>query len=196
MDSHLLEPERTPYHSINQTCVEPSDRINVVFTSGTTSGVPKAAMFRHSNVYSFVASVGPLSGVTSSSRILALASYAYDVSLGNIFLSLLSGACLYIPSSWECKNDVGRIVHNYQITHAQITPSVSKILLPSETPSLEVLDLYGESCSEDALAKWRGSRTRIINTYSPAECTISSVANENVLRSPRPSIIGKGLRYC
>ncbi|MCJ1350610.1 MAG: hypothetical protein MMC33_000591 [Icmadophila ericetorum] len=193
VDSHLLETER--HASAVETHVQTSDLIYIVFTSGTT-GVPKAAMIRHSNVCSFAGSVGPLSTVTSSSRILALASYAYDVSLGNIFLSLLSGACLCIPSSWECKNDVARLVHNYQITHAQMTPSISKMLHPLETPSLEVLDLCGEPCSEDALAKWRGSGTRIMNTYSPAECTVTSVVNGNVLHSPRPSIIGKGLGAC
>ncbi|MCJ1312550.1 hypothetical protein MMC25_006224 [Agyrium rufum] len=192
---HLLEITGASYESVVEAHVEASDLIYIVFTSGTT-GTPKAAMIRHSNVCAFVSSVGSLSAVTSGSRIVALASYAYDVSLGNIFLSLLSGACLCIPSSWECKNDVARIVRNYQITHAQMTPSVSKMIPPSETPSLEVLDLCGELCSEDAIARWRGSRTRVMNTYSPAECTVTSVANENVLCAPRPAVIGRGLGAC
>ena len=195
VDSHLFNFERTPYGSVVETRVESSDLIYIVFTSGTT-GVPKAAMIRHSNVCAFTASVGPLSNVTSSSRILTLASYAFDVSLGNIFLSLLSGACLCIPSSWECKNDVERVVDRYQITHAQMTPSVSKMLRSSETPSLEVLDLCGEPCSKDALAQWYGRQIRVMNTYGPAECTVTSVVNEDVLRSLKPSIIGKGLGSC
>ena len=194
--SDLLESQRVSYETTIETCVESSDLVYIVFTSGTTTGIPKAAMIQHSNICSFAASLGSLSTVTRRSRILALASYAYDVSLGNIFLSLLSGACLCVPSSWECKNDVAQVITNYRITHAELTPSVSKMLHPLETPSLEVLDLGGEPCSEDALARWRGSQTRVMNTYGPAECTITSVGNENVLISPRPSVIGKGFGPC
>jgi amino acid adenylation domain-containing protein len=175
--------------------IKPSDIIYIVFTSGTT-GVPKAALIQHSNICSFVSSVGNLSDIKAESRVLALASYAYDVSLGNIFLALLSGSCLCIPSSWECKNDVSMVVSNYQITHAQMTPSVSKMIDPMESHSLQVLDLCGEPCSEDALARWRNGKTRIMNTYSPAECTVTSVVNENVLNSHKPTIIGKGLGAC
>lgn len=194
--SDLLETQRVSYETTIETRVESSDLLYIVFTSGTTTGIPKAAMIQHSNICSFAASMGSLGTVTSSSRILALASYAYDLSLGHIFLSLLSGACLCIPSSWECKNDVARVIANYRITHAETTPSVSKMLHPLETPSLEVLGLGGEPCSEDALARWRGSQTRVMNTYGPAECTVTCVGNEHVLTSPRPSVIGKGFGPC
>ncbi|KUI70375.1 Nonribosomal peptide synthetase 8 [Cytospora mali] len=195
VDAHYFEtyvPRNIAVNIPPAPSVEPSDIIYIVFTSGTT-GVPKAALIRHSNICSFVTLVGKLSRISSSSRILALASYAYDVSLGNIFMALLTGACLCIPSSWECKNDVARLINSYRITHVQTTPSVSKMMHPSEAQSLEVLDLCGEACSEDALAKWRGSTTRVMNTYSPAECTITSVVNQDVLASSRPSIIGRVL---
>lgn len=195
VDSNLVEYGRTPDNSVNKPWPEASDLIYVVFTSGTT-GTPKAVMTRHSNICSLVMITGPLSTITCNSRILALASYAFDVSLGDIFLSLLSGACLCIPSSWECKNDVARLAQRYRITYVQTTPSISKLLHPSETPSLQVLELGGEPCSEDALGKWRGSGIRIINSYGPAECTVTSVFNKNVLGSKSPSIIGKGLGPC
>lgn len=195
VDSNLAECERTPYESADKMCPEASDLIYVVFTSGTT-GSPKAVMIRHSNVCSLAMIMSPLSNITGNSRILALASYAFDVSLEDIFLSLLSGACLCIPSSWECKNDVAQLVQRYWTTYVSTTPSISQLMHPSKTPSLQVLDLGGEPCSEDALAKWRGSRIRIMNGYGPAECTVTSVLNTDVLRSNAPSIIGKGLGPC
>ncbi|PYH90975.1 putative nonribosomal peptide synthase [Aspergillus ellipticus CBS 707.79] len=195
VDSGLDAMEPSPLAPSQAPPSSPSDTIYIVFTSGTT-GVPKAAQIAHSNICSFASSVSTLSNVNRHSRILALASYAYDVSLGNIFLSLLSGACLCIPSSWECKNAIGSLVPRYAITHLQTTPSVSRLLNPSESETLEVLDLCGEPCTEDVLAKWRGGQTRVMNTYSPAECTITSVAHPNILKSPKPSIIGKGLGAC
>lgn len=173
----------------------PDSLLYIVFTSGST-GVPKAIMLSHNNMCTFVTLSGALSDLTPRSRILALSSYAYDVSLGDAFISLLTGACLCIPSSWECKNNVDQVVENYKVTRLMTTPSISKTLRPSDSPSLEVLVLCGEPCSEDALARWRGSRTRIINSYGPAECTVETVANYNVLMSRKPNVIGKGLGAC
>ncbi|KAF3484388.1 uncharacterized protein GIQ15_03712 [Arthroderma uncinatum] len=195
VDSRLRDRESSLNASIKRRQSSPSDSIYIVFTSGTT-GVPKAAIICHSNVCAFATAVARLSGVSQSSRILALASYAYDVSLGNVFLSLLSGACLCVPSSWECKNEVGMLVAHYRSTHLQTTPSISKMLNPSDAPTLEVLDLGGEPCTEDAISRWRTSRTRVMNGYGPAECTVLSVVNTNVLLSPRPSIVGNGLGAC
>ncbi|KAH8691335.1 putative nonribosomal peptide synthase [Talaromyces proteolyticus] len=195
VDSEYLESVDIPSKRKVDPRIQSSDLIYIVFTSGST-GVPKAAMLSHNNICVFSSSIGVLSNVAHESRILALASYAYDVSLGNIFLSLLNGACLCIPSSWECKNDVGRVVQNYRITHAMMTPSVSKMLHASDSRTLEVLDLCGEPCSEDALEKWRGTRTRVMNTYGPAECTVTTVANPNVLLSSKPTVIGKGVGVC
>ncbi|GKZ63335.1 nonribosomal peptide synthase [Aspergillus niger] len=193
VDSTLYSVEAGP--KAKPICINPGDPIYIVFTSGTT-GTPKAARITHSNISSFAASVGSVSKVNRGSRILALASYAYDVSLGNIFLSLLRGACLCIPSSWECANAVGSLVAQYAATHLQTTPSVCRLLEPTESQTLEVLDLCGEPCTEDILSKWRGGRTRVMNTYSPAECTVTSVIHPNILEAPKPSIIGKGLGAC
>jgi amino acid adenylation domain-containing protein len=196
LDSNCLETTYLPSEKAQaKVHVTPDSLLYVVFTSGST-GVPKAIMLSHNNMCTFVTLSGALSDVTPRSRILALSSYAYDVSLGDIFISLLTGACLCIPSSWECKNNVDRVIGHYKATRLMTTPSISKTLRPSESPSLEVLVLCGEPCSEDALARWRGTRTRVINSYGPAECTVETVANYNVLTSKKPTVIGKGLGAC
>ncbi|CRG87886.1 Nonribosomal peptide synthetase 8 [Talaromyces islandicus] len=196
VDSNFLETTYPPSTKTRaQIHVTPDSVLYIVFTSGST-GVPKAIMLSHNNMCTFVTLSGALSDLTPQSRILALSSYAYDVSLGDMFISLLTGACLCIPSSWECKNNVDQVVENYKVTRLMTTPSISKTLRPLDSPSLEVLVLCGEPCSEDALARWRGSRTRIINSYGPAECTVETVANYNVLISKKPNVIGKGLGAC
>lgn len=173
----------------------PSDLLYIVFTSGTT-GVPKAAMIQNSNICSYVNAMEGLLSLEPKSRILAWASYSFDVSLANIFLSFLTGSCLCVPSTWECKNNVTGLVPNYQITYAMMTPSVSKMLQPPNSPTLKILELCGEPCTEDAVSRWRGTTTRVMNTYGPAECTVTGVANENVILSSKPTIIGKGLGGC
>jgi amino acid adenylation domain-containing protein len=195
VDEEYLDNNPFPSSIPTTQCIGPSDLLYVVFTSGTT-GVPKAAMIQNSNICSYVNAMESLQNLEHKSRILAWASYSFDVSLANIFLNFLTGSCLCIPSSWECKNDVAGLVRNYEITYAMVTPSVSKMLRPSDSPTLEILELCGEPCTEDALSRWRGTSTRVMNTYGPAECTVTGVANENVLLSTRPTIIGKGLGAC
>jgi amino acid adenylation domain-containing protein len=195
VDEDYLDNNPFPSSIPTTRCISPSDLLYVVFTSGTT-GVPKAAMIQNSNICSYVNAMRDLQNLEHKSRILAWASYSFDVSLANIFISFLTGSCLCIPSSWECKNDVAGLVGNYEITYAMMTPSVSKMLRPSDSPTLEILELCGEPCTEDALSRWRGTSTRVMNTYGPAECTVTGVANENVLRSAKPTIIGKGLGAC
>jgi amino acid adenylation domain-containing protein len=195
VDEEYLDNNPLFSSAVTTQCTRPSDLVYIVFTSGTT-GVPKAAMIQNSNICSYVNAMEGLQNRMHKSRILAWASYSFDVSLANIFLSFLTGSCLCIPSSWECKNDVAGLVRNYKITYAMMTPSVSKMLSPSNSPTLEILELCGEPCTEDALSRWRGTSTRVMNTYGPAECTVTGVANENVLLSAKPTVIGKGLGAC
>lgn len=100
VDEDYLDNNPFPSSLLKTQCISPSDLLYVVFTSGTT-GVPKAAMIQNSNICSYVNAMRKLQNLDHKSRILAWASYSFDVSLANIFLSFLTGSCLCIPSSWE-----------------------------------------------------------------------------------------------
>lgn len=176
----------------------PSDPAYVVFTSGTT-GRPKPVVIRQDNLCTLAAIHAPVYGITKHSRVLDYASYAFDVSISNMFLSLLSGACLCIPSAWERDHETSGLINKYKISYAEMTPSLSRVLVPSQIQAgFEVLNLGGEACGDADLARWTGTPVRVMNTYGPAECTITTVVNSNALPCAAGGAaagvsIGKGL---
>jgi non-ribosomal peptide synthetase component F len=79
----------------------------VIYTSGTT-GTPKGVMIEHLGVSNLIISQTSCINFDESDAILWLADYIFDASVEQLFLSLLNGAMLHIPTKSDIK-DVGVI---------------------------------------------------------------------------------------
>ncbi|PCK04008.1 MAG: non-ribosomal peptide synthetase, partial [Alteromonadaceae bacterium] len=75
----------------------PSDLAYVIYTSGTT-GQPKGVMVEHIGVVSLIAGQSRDFGFTPDDRVIMMAPYIFDSSVEQLFLALLNGASLYLPS--------------------------------------------------------------------------------------------------
>ncbi|KAE8139332.1 hypothetical protein BDV38DRAFT_281099 [Aspergillus pseudotamarii] len=91
--------------------------------------------------------------VGAGSRVLHFSSYAFDVSIYEIFTTLAAGATLCIPSEFERKN------------------ALAETLQPLEVPCLSTLVVGGEAVSRENIYVWAPGRT-LVNGYGPAEATI------------------------
>ncbi|KAJ5289222.1 nonribosomal peptide synthase [Penicillium angulare] len=152
--------------------VDPSDLVYIVFTSGST-GTPKGAMIRHSNFSSAILHQrGPLR-VKPEDRVFDYASYAFDISWFNVLSTLIVGACLCVPSEEERRGDIAASIRRYGVTYADFTSSISRLIEPSEVPSLRHLVFCGEPVLAQDAIRW-GHLQGAINTYGPAECTPKS----------------------
>jgi amino acid adenylation domain-containing protein len=172
------------------TILPPSALMYIIFTSGST-GTPKGVRISHETYTSSAIPRAEAVGYKEDSRVLDFASYAFDVSIDNMLLTLSNGGCLCIPSDEDRMNDINEVMRRMQVTYAGLTPSLARILDPDVIASLSGLGLGGEAVSARDVTLW-GKDTRIIIGYGPCECTIGCTINSSAATGRDYISIGKG----
>ncbi|THW88484.1 nonribosomal peptide synthase SidD [Aureobasidium pullulans] len=166
----------------------------IIFTSGST-GTPKGVTISHKTYTSSAIPRAKAVGYTEKSRVLDFASYAFDVSIDSMFLTVGNGGCLCIPSDADRLNDINGVIRDMKINYAGITPSMARILDPDVIKSLDVLGLGGEAASARDVNFW-GQDTRIVIGYGPCECTIGCTINSDTATGRDYISIGTGNGAC
>ncbi|GKZ86228.1 nonribosomal peptide synthase [Aspergillus niger] len=151
----------------------PSDPAFLLFTSGST-GTPKGIMMDHGALSSAMIYHGSACKMGPETRALQFSSYAFDVSIYEIFTTLVHGGCVCVPSVSQRSNSLAQAIKAYQANWAFLTPSVLRILKPQEVPSLDVVVAGGEAVSQDIVEAWV-DHVHLLNGYGPAECSICTV---------------------
>ncbi len=72
----------------------------VIYTSGS-SGAPKGSANEHGGVTNTLVGLNRVLGLEQSDRMLAISSLNYDMSVYEIFGTLLAGACVVVPGDTE-----------------------------------------------------------------------------------------------
>lgn len=158
--------------------VVPADALMyIIFTSGST-GTPKGVQISHKTYTSSAFPRAAAVGYNEASRVLDFASYAFDVSIDSMLLTLGNGGCLCIPSDEDRMNDINTVMRDMKVNYAGITPSVARILDADIISSLSALGLGGEAASAIDVNRW-GKETRIVIGYGPCECTIGCTVNSS-----------------
>lgn len=170
--------------------VSPSTIMYIIFTSGST-GSPKGVLINHRTYTSSAIPRAEAVGYRENSRVLDFASYAFDVSIDSMLLTLSRGGCLCIPSDEDRMNDINGVIRRMKVNYAGITPSVARILDPDVITSLEGLGLGGEAATARDITRW-GRDTRIIIGYGPCECTIGCTINSSAATGRDYVSIGQG----
>jgi non-ribosomal peptide synthetase component F len=152
--------------------VGPNNAAYVLFTSGTT-GTPKGVIGEHSALATGCLRVGSRLGLTLHSRMLQFSNYIYDVSISEIFSTLLCGAAICIPSEAERVNAMEAFINRSQATIAMLTPSFASTISPAKVPTLQAVILGGEAPTLASIETW-ASQVRLMDNYGPAEAGIST----------------------
>jgi non-ribosomal peptide synthetase component F len=138
----------------------------VLFTSGST-GSPKGIVQEHASVCTSSLAHGRAMNVTSESRVLQYAAYTFDVSMMDIFTTLIYGGCVCVPSDEDRMNNIVGTINTMQVNWVLFTPSVANLFVPADVPSLKTLVLGGEAVTQENIRRWAGD-IQLFNCYGPA----------------------------
>ncbi|KAJ3053452.1 hypothetical protein HK097_004236 [Rhizophlyctis rosea] len=164
----------------------------IIFTSGTT-GTPKGVMIEHANVTSAMISFQRLIPRKQTMRFLQFASYNFDVSVFEIFLTWSVGGAVVTASKDSLLEDLELSIRELRVTHADLTPTISSLVRRAAVPQLEILVSGGEALTQQVLEEWVGC---LYNAYGPTEATIGCTMFCNVTSDIHPRNIGKVFETC
>ncbi|KAL4785457.1 Nonribosomal peptide synthetase 13 [Aspergillus varians] len=153
---------------------DPDSLAFIIFTSGST-GKPKGIEMPHCTLSTSIRHHTAGMKVNADTRALHFSSYAFDVSIYEIFTTLAAGGCVCVPSEVERVNQLGEFIQRSAVNWSFMTPSTAQTLDPSKVPSLTTLVLGGEAVAQEHVDAWSASNRSLINGYGPAEATICAV---------------------
>ncbi|MEN5196993.1 amino acid adenylation domain-containing protein [Sphingobacterium faecium] len=112
--------------------ISPHDSAYIIYTSGST-GIPKGVIIAHVSAINTILDINERFSVGLDDRILQISSFSFDLSIYDIFGSLMSGAQLVMI---ETNKDISRIINTLlsdKITIFNAVPSFWKLVLENLT---------------------------------------------------------------
>ncbi|MFN6487000.1 MULTISPECIES: amino acid adenylation domain-containing protein [unclassified Nostoc] len=153
----------------------PHDLAYVIYTSGST-GRPKGVMIEHQAIVNLGLSWGKAFQVQHHSRLLQFGSFSFDLSIGEIATTFVTGACLYLAKKETLLPSqilVDFLTH-HKISHSFLPPSALSILPQASLPDLKTIAVGGEACPGELVTQWGMGRC-FFNCYGPTESTVTAV---------------------
>lgn len=156
--------------------LSPGDAAYVIYTSGST-GTPKGVFVPHDGFANMIQGQIETFALSFEDRVLQFASPAFDASLSEIFMALLSGACLY-PVTDKYRHDpwaLKKYMEENAVSVTTFPPSYLHLFDRDEIAGLRVLITAGEPpIAIDALHYAAG--LHYYNAYGPTEaCVCASI---------------------
>ncbi|WP_434749294.1 non-ribosomal peptide synthase/polyketide synthase [Paenibacillus amylolyticus] len=175
----------------------PEDLAYVIYTSGTT-GKPKGVMIEHRSLVNTAAGYRREYRLDEFPvRLLQLASFSFDVFVGDIARTLYNGGTMVIVPK-DDRIDPSRLHHWIERERVTIFESTPALIVPFmeyvheqglDMSGMELLITSSDSCSVAdyrTLQERYGSLFRIINTYGVTEAAIdTSFYDEPLTKLPQ-----------
>ncbi len=184
VDAILARPAPSPVPPTVRHGVD--DPAYIIFTSGST-GEPKGVEISAGSLVAYFRGHNEVLRYTSSSRVLSLAPFHFDMSIEDTLLPLSLGAFVhqfrYVPSGALLRAVLAR----EEITHLVAVSTLLTIITGdggeidrSHLPFLEMVQTGGEECDPGVINAWKDGLpgVRVVNGYGPTEVTISCLTHE------------------
>ncbi|WP_437715402.1 amino acid adenylation domain-containing protein [Sorangium sp. So ce448] len=164
----------------------PDNAAYVIFTSGST-GRPKGAVNAHGAVVNRLMWMQTAGLLEASDRVLQKTPFSFDVSVWELFGTLVAGACLVVarPGGHRDSAYLARTIDERRISVAHFVPSMLRTFLDEQggralPPSLRHVICSGEALDADLASRFlaRAGSARLHNLYGPTEAAVDVTAWE------------------
>lgn len=142
------------------TAITPRNALYTIFTSGST-GTPKGCVVEHESFLTAAAQHARAANINSSSRVLQMTPYTFDVSMLEIFTTLTTGACICFCNDEEASRGIAHVINYLKISWTFMTPSLVRLIDPASVPTLQTLALGGEGLARIDVTTWADKLTLI-----------------------------------
>ncbi|HEY0019293.1 MAG TPA: amino acid adenylation domain-containing protein, partial [Longimicrobium sp.] len=163
--------------------VPPRALAYVIYTSGST-GRPKGVAVEHGAAVGHLESFARRMEVGAADRLLHFASFGFDVAVEQLFIPLLSGACVVLrgPEMWPAEEWPAR-VRAAGITVGNLPPAYWQEIVDaapaSELPGLRLMLIGADAMPSATVRRWRDrvrTPARLMNGYGPTEAVVTATA--------------------
>ncbi|MGW0698018.1 non-ribosomal peptide synthetase [Streptomyces sp. NPDC002867] len=152
----------------------PADLAYVLYTSGS-SGTPKGVMIEHRSVTHFSRTIARAYEIGTTDRVLHFAPLTFDVSVFEVFTTLLAGGELVIATDDERRDPalLQTRMREDGVTVAELPPALLPLLDQAGLPALRLVSVGGEAFPGRLVAEWTTGDRRFVNGYGPTEATVA-----------------------
>lgn len=176
-----LAAEAILYEADGEFVPDSDDLAYVIYTSGSTGG-PKGVMVQHRQLAHLVRAMadGEMS-IAAGDCVLSVASFAFDMMVTDIFVSLANGATVALPPGGERQREPSCLleaVESYAVDTVYATPSLLHMLVLAGLgdPGRRRVRVItgGEALSRSLAEELLRRCSRLYHGYGPTETTVYS----------------------
>ncbi|KAK2052477.1 acetyl-CoA synthetase-like protein [Colletotrichum caudatum] len=120
-------------------------------------------------------------------------AYTFDTSISDIFLALVKGGCVVVPSEHDRLNDLAGSMARLRPNFALLTPTVLGFLDPGQVKCLQTVAATGEALGSSVSRRWTAAGVRLLNAYGPAETAVLCAVGEVATDGSDPANIGRAI---
>ncbi|MFL6130635.1 MAG: non-ribosomal peptide synthetase [Mycobacteriales bacterium] len=151
----------------------------VLYTSGST-GRPKGVMIEHRGLTCFTEAFRRTFDFGPGDRLLQLPALTFDMSQGEIFTALRTGAALVLVDreSGSSPDALAALMREQRVTYAGLSPVMLSLVEAEPYPDLRYVMGGAEALPAELVTKWNQPGRRFVNLYGPTEASIACTEYE------------------